>query len=295
MSAVIKTVSIEIESALTILDLIATHRTLWLLILRPTVGVIRQYHQQEIIATLTNMVSETAPSVLPNLEKIRLVSSEAPYGPMCLFSRLRKLQIDVENVQLQDNYTWPLLENLHLRGAVDMTPLEEFMRRHEHLKHFHLAVVFTLRPFHPASTHIYEVLRPRLGTLLSLDLVKSTMDYAIEHAPDHGRSTLQHLYAQIDKITDEETAKNVRRAVVNVFNALMERELERHYTDIRRISIQRNIANLLSLSCSIEFFWKDELAIMGTTLADRSKDRLWINDEVNKASSISFFFERYTL
>jgi len=66
------------------------------------VGVIRQYHQNEIIATLTDMVSENAPSVLPNLEKIRLISTEAPYWPMGLFGKLRKLQIDMENVQLQD-------------------------------------------------------------------------------------------------------------------------------------------------------------------------------------------------
>jgi hypothetical protein len=149
-----------------------------------------------------------------------------------------------------------------------------------------IAAVLSLKPRGLSAEHIH-VLRAILSNALSEDLVKSIIDHAMEHAGGHERSLFQHLYAQLDETTTEEVGKDVRQSVVMYFKNMIQHQLEEYCAATRTMDIQSRSDSPLELSCSMEIFWEDELSIMGMTSRDKSKDGLWISDEVKKNLHIS--------
>jgi len=193
----------------------------------------------------------------------------------------------MESVQFQDEDNWPLLEHLFLRGSVAIgRSLGAFLNRHKQLKSLQIAAVSSLRPLGNSPGTMHQLLGHILSTELNIGLAESMMDYVTENASGHERSLFQHLYAQLDKRTDEKKTNDLRSTIVEFFDDLMTPELERHCIEIKDMRIQPEIANQLVVRCSIEVFWKDELAIKGMTWRD-SDDGLWINENVMEILSIS--------
>jgi hypothetical protein len=287
LSENITVISFKRETDIALLQSIATPDTLRFLPL-PSLGIIRQHRQGEIVTNLTDMKSDTVHSILPKLEKIRFVSTEAPYVTMQCFKKLRRLQIDMETVQWDLECNWPLLEELDLRGSIAIDPcLGAFLGRHKHLKHLHIFAVITLRQLGPSEDELHRAMTLVLSHALSTELTGSIMEYATKNAIGHERSLFQHFYVKLDEMVDNETAIYVRQIMAQFFVATMEQELERHRSAIEKLDIPLDVANQLDVSYSGDVFWKDEFAIKGLPLIDDSGDGLWINDEVKGALSIS--------
>jgi hypothetical protein len=103
---------------------------------------------------------------------------------------------------------------------------------------------------------------------------------------------LLQIHAQLEKVPDEKTNRELHQALVTAFETIMKLELERYTVDMGQIRLPRDNA-LLELSCSIEYFWEDELAIRAATIDDyASKRGLWTNDEVKKSLLISHLLDR---
>ncbi|KAF1347201.1 hypothetical protein EJ07DRAFT_143665, partial [Lizonia empirigonia] len=251
-TAGMRTVTVVAALATDILKSVVRENTLQKLVLRPTAGVIRQYHQNKFVTTLTSMRTKQACPILPALREIRLISNEKPYLPTLLFGKLRKLHIDMECVQFETHHNWPLLEILLLRGIIDFAPLEAFLNRHTKLKQVQIATVSFLRPIVDSPGLLPQLLRGILGTVLSTDLVESIMNHATEHADGHERSFLQHFYAQLDKMTDEETAKDLRHRIVGAFDTMLDYEFELSCAEAEGMRVQQHVADHLEVSCSIE-------------------------------------------
>lgn len=298
LSVLIRVISIgRAVSDDTMVDLrrsILSHQTLRQLVVRPTVGVIRQRHQREFITTLTGMDSQNTPLILPALEEIRLITSEEPYMPTQLFSELRKLHIDMETIRLPDDLAWPSLVDLHLRGIIDIDYLEDFLKNYKDIRQLHIAIVSSLRPLGPSSDPLHQLLRGLLNSRLDTELAGSIMRHAEKNADGHERLLLQDIHAQLDKMTDEKTAKEMHQAIVTVFKTLLKYELDRYSIDIGKMRIPLENLSQLEVSCSIAYFWEDELAIKGITLPEdyASKSGLWINDEIKESLGISHVYQR---
>lgn len=86
----------------------------------------------------------------------------------------------------------------------------------------------------------------------------------------------------------------MHQAIVTGFEALLNYEFKRYSFDSFNIGKMQIPPEILELSCSIEYFWEDELAIKGTTLPEdyASKSGLWINDEIKESLEISHVYQR---
>lgn len=270
---------------------ILSHEALRPLIKRPTVGVIRQRRQGEFIATLTGMGTQDTPTILPALEEIQFISNEEPYLPIALFSELGKLYIDLEYIRLPDNFVWPSLVDVHIRGAIDFDCLQAFLRNHDHIRQLHLAIVVTLRPLDTSST-IQRLLRMILNDELDA-VAESIVRNAEQNADGHERSLLRHIHAQLDQMVDG-SARKMYHAVVTGFEAYLQYEFQRHCIDLGNMRMPLQTLNQLDVSCSIAWFWEDELAIKDMKLPENyaSRSGLWINDEVKESLGKSCVFKR---
>lgn len=227
------------------------------------------------------------------LKEVQLITAAAWLHPLILFGNLQSLEVDLEIVRLEDDAMWPHLEDLRLRGNLDISKLESFVARHKQLRHLHLAVVSCLRPLGPEPGQIDEMLRLALRTGLNSDLVSSIMEHVTEHASGHERSLFQHLYTRLDELTKEK-AEELRKSIINAYETMMEFELDMYCEELGKMKVPSASASQLELSMSGEVFWEDQLAIKGMTSTVRSKDGQWINEEIDEMSSVSYTFTNRT-
>lgn len=280
------------DSTVNLMMTILSHQTLLQLIKLPTVGVIRQCRQNEFITTLTGMDPRHTLSILPALEKIRLITKEEPYMSTQLFSELQKLHIDMESIQLPSSSVYPSLVGLYLRGAIDIDYLEGFLKNHHHIKQVHIAIVATLRPL-GYSTGLVNLLRDILSRGLDAELSGSVMRYAESNAHGHERLLLRDIHAQLDKLEDR-AAKELRKTIVAAFEMLLEYELNKYCEVIGKMQISTANPSQLEISSSIAYFWEDELAIKGAALPEDypSKKGLWIHNEIKESLGMSLANQR---
>jgi len=276
-----------------IISLILSHEALRPLIKRPTACVTRQRREGEFISTLTRLGTQNTPSALPALEEIQLISNEEPYLPIALFSEIEKLHIDMEYIRLPDNFVWPSLVDVHLRGTIDIDCLEGFLKNHHHIRKLFLAIVATLRPLGPSPSTVHTLSRTVLKSGLDTELVDSILRNAEQNTDGHERSLLLHIHDQLDKRVDG-TVKKLHEALITSFETVLEYELRRYSIDIEKMQIPRQISTKLEVGCSISWFWEDELAIKGINLPQNyaSKRGLWIKDEIKESLRKTYVYER---
>lgn len=266
---------------------ISSHPTLRQLLLRPTVGAIRQHRQTKFITTLTGMDPQRSPSILPALKEIRFITVYGSYIPTQHFVKLRRLHVDMENIHTPTHFEWPCLSGLHLKGVnMDIECLERFLKNHKHIEQLHLAFVCTLRPLRPSSDELQQCLKTLLNSRLDTEVTGSIMRQAEKNASGHERSLLRELHAQLEKFTDEKTATEMRQMVVTIFEKMLEVEFANDIAVIGEMRIPPENPSL-ELSCSIEYFWEDELAIKGITLPGVSETGVWTNDEIGRGLGFS--------
>lgn len=261
--------------------------------MQPTVGVIRQHDRVRITTTLTGLDPERSLSILPALEEIRFITSDA-YIPTQSFINLRRLHVDMEFIQLPIDHVWPSLTNLHLRGGtMDIDRLEMFLNNHKCIRKLHLAFVCMLRPLDPSSRELQKHLEKLLNSKLGTEVSGSIMRHAEKYASGHERSLIREIHARLEESTDEKTATEMRQTLVTVFEAMLRYELDRHIAVVMEMRTPSEIQPL-ELSFSIEYFWDDELAIKGITLSGEfvSDHEVWNNDEVEQELAISTVIPR---
>ncbi|KAJ5982056.1 hypothetical protein N7451_012156 [Penicillium sp. IBT 35674x] len=119
------------------------------------------------------------------------------------------------------------------------------------------------------------------------------MRNAEQNADGHERSLLRHIHAQLDQMVGG-SARKMHQAIITGFETLLQYELQRYSTDIGNMRMPLQASAQLEVSCSIAWFWEDELAIEGMELPENyaSTSELWTNDEVSESLGKSYVFKR---
>jgi hypothetical protein len=231
-------------------------------------------------------------SILPALEKIRLITNDEPYLSTQVFSKLQNLHIDMESIRLPSGIIYPALVGLHLRGAIDFDCLEGFLKNHQHIRQLHIAIVATLRPI-SHSRDLLDMLSNILSYGLDAELAGSIMRQAEMNAGGHERFLLREIHAQLENL-ESKVAKELRQNIIAAFETLLKYELNKHHVIIGKTQISTANPSELEVSCSIAWFWEDDLAIKGATLPKdyASKRGLWINNELRESLRMSHVYQR---
>lgn len=263
-----------------LLHWIRSDRVLQRLTGRPTIADVRQVGPNQFAAELTRMDSRNS-SVLPALQKIRLIANEPPYVPLHLFNGLRCLYVQTLKLQLPDSPTWESLADVVLRGTVDLDKffdsLGGLLQSHRCIGKLHLAVVSPLRNLDASPSIIPATIKRILGTELHPELVEQIMTRAQMSAEGHEQLFVRNIHAELDKLTDTKTAEILRGDIYNLFKLRLKYELEKYALILESMGVPPENRSKLELSCSIEFFWQDELVIRGGTLPEDYTSRfgLW--------------------
>lgn len=257
----------------------------------PKTGGICQHCEGQFVSILEDAAHQSVRPIFPSLQRIQIISTEEPYELMNFFDKLERLNIDAQAIRVPGSLVWPYLKILHLRGTVDVGHLERFLHNHQQIERWHLEIVSLLRPIGDSPSQISNPLRIVLNQSGTLDTeaVESVLQYATEHADGHERSWLRHLHHQLNTLVDEEKAVEVRENIIEVFRVLLSNELDLYLEDIGNMQWQ---PAKLQVSFSIQYFWKDAIAIRGIPLRDNgaSASGLWRNDEIKDEHSLKLTF-----
>lgn len=80
------------------------------------------------------------------------------------------------------------------------------------------------------------------------------MGHAEKNADRHERSLLRDIHAQLDRMTDGKTAKEMHQGIAAVLETLLEYELDEYSIDIGKMRIPLENPSQFELSCSIAYF-----------------------------------------
>ncbi|KAL6228610.1 hypothetical protein BDW75DRAFT_246553 [Aspergillus navahoensis] len=118
------------------------------------------------------------------------------------------------------------------------------------------------------------------------------MRHAKRNADGHERSLIQHIHAQLDEYTDAKTAGECRQLIIDFFKTLLKGELDQHTIEIGLMRVSLDDEFQLSISSSIEYFWKDELAIRGIKWPEdyALKKWVWTNDDIVSCIPVYQFY-----